>query len=69
MKEIIQKIGRINENISDQKLVSRNSQKSCSGYDPEEVQTFLESLADELDELHKENESLKAELRYFKCTV
>jgi cell division initiation protein len=31
--------------------------KSLRGYDPEEVQAFLEKLADEFDDLQKENET------------
>jgi cell division initiation protein len=37
-------------------------QKKMRGYDPEEVQSFLEKLADDLDELRQENETLKLEL-------
>jgi cell division initiation protein len=37
-------------------------QKKMRGYDPDEVQSFLEKLSDDLDELQKENESLKSEL-------
>ncbi len=36
--------------------------KSLRGYDTEEVQAFLEKLADEFDELQKENDSIKEEL-------
>lgn len=36
--------------------------KSLRGYDPEEVQAFLDRLADNFDALQKENDSLKAEL-------
>jgi len=36
--------------------------KSLRGYDTEEVQAFLDKLADEFDELQKENESIKEEL-------
>jgi cell division initiation protein len=36
--------------------------KSFRGYDPEEVQAFLEKLADEFDELKKENDSFREEL-------
>ena len=32
--------------------------KKMRGYDPEEVQAFLEKLADDIDELQKENEEL-----------
>jgi cell division initiation protein len=37
-------------------------QKKMRGYDPDEVQSFLEKLSDDLDELQKENERLKSEL-------
>lgn len=33
--------------------------KKMRGYDPEEVQAFLEKLADDIDELLRENEELK----------
>ena len=36
--------------------------KKMRGYDPDEVQNFLESLAEELDKLNTENESLKSEV-------
>ena len=36
--------------------------KSFRGYDPEEVQAFLDKLADDFDELQKENDTLKEEL-------
>lgn len=36
--------------------------KKMRGYDPDEVQNFLESLAEELDKLNKENETLKTEV-------
>jgi cell division initiation protein len=36
--------------------------KSFRGYDPEEVQAFLDKLSDEFDELQKENNSLSEEL-------
>ena len=36
--------------------------KKMRGYDPDEVQNFLESLAEELDKLNSENESLKSEV-------
>jgi cell division initiation protein len=36
--------------------------KKMRGYDPDEVQNFLESLAEELDKLNVENESLKNEV-------
>jgi cell division initiation protein len=37
-------------------------QKKMRGYDTEDVQSFLEKLADDFDELQKENENLKSEL-------
>ena len=36
--------------------------KSFRGYDPEEVQAFLDKLSDEFDELQKENNSLREAL-------
>ena len=36
--------------------------KKMRGYDPDEVQNFLESLAEELDKINAENESLKSEV-------
>src|SRR5512146_1083664 len=36
--------------------------KSLRGYDPEEVRAFLDKLADDLDNLQTENDSLKEEL-------
>ncbi len=36
--------------------------KSFRGYDPEEVQAFLDKLADEFDDIQKENENFKDEL-------
>lgn len=36
--------------------------KSLRGYDPEEVQAFLDRLADNFDELQKDNDSLKEQL-------
>jgi len=36
--------------------------KKMRGYDPDEVQNFLESLAEELDKLNTENGSLKSEV-------
>jgi len=37
--------------------------KKMRGYDPDEVQNFLESLSEELDRLNDENEFLKNELQ------
>ena len=45
------------ENIKNQEF-----SKSFRGYDVDEVEVFLERLADELDGLNKENEKLKEEL-------
>lgn len=36
--------------------------KSVRGYDTEEVKAFLERLADDIDEIQKENDSLKKQL-------
>jgi len=36
--------------------------KKLRGYDPEEVQAFLEKLADDIDELQKENEELNQQI-------
>ncbi len=48
--------------ISSIEIRQQEFEKKMRGYDPEEVKSFLEKIADELDELLKENESLKAEL-------
>jgi len=37
--------------------------KKMRGYDPDEVQNFLESLSEELDKLNVENETLKNEIQ------
>ena len=37
--------------------------KKMRGYDPDEVQNFLESLAEELENLNSENESLESEVQ------
>ncbi len=37
--------------------------KSLRGYDPEEVKAFLDKLADEFDNLQKENETIKEKLQ------
>ena len=37
--------------------------KKMRGYDPDEVQNFLESLAEELERLNSENESLQSEVQ------
>jgi len=36
--------------------------KSFRGYDPEEVQAFLEKLANDIDEIQKENDKIKEQL-------
>ncbi len=43
--------------------------KSVRGYDKDEVQAFLDKLADEFDLLQKENETLKSELEEAKTKV
>jgi len=48
--------------ISPVEIKQQEFQKKMRGYDPDEVQSFLEKLADDLDELQKENEVLKSEL-------
>lgn len=48
--------------ISSLEIRQQEFEKKMRGYDPEEVKSFLEKIADDLDELLKENESLKTEL-------
>lgn len=48
--------------ISSIEIRQQEFEKKMRGYDPEEVKSFLEKIADELDELLKENETLKTEL-------
>ncbi len=48
--------------ISPVEIKQQEFQKKMRGYDPDEVQSFLEKLADDLDELQKENEVLQSEL-------
>lgn len=48
--------------ISPIEIRQQEFQKKIRGYDPDEVQSFLERLADDLDELQKENQNLKEEL-------
>lgn len=48
--------------ISPQSLKKQEFNKSMRGYDKDEVQAFLEKLADEIDELQIENETIKSEL-------
>jgi len=49
-------------NISPIEIRQQEFTKKMRGYDPDEVQNFLESLAEELDKLNNENESLKSEV-------
>jgi len=48
--------------VSPIRIKKQEFNKTLRGYDPEEVQAFLDRLADEFDELQKENESFKTEL-------
>jgi cell division initiation protein len=48
--------------ISSIEIRQQEFEKKMRGYNPDEVKSFLKRLADEFDELVKENESLKAEL-------
>lgn len=48
--------------ISSLEIRQQEFEKKMRGYDPEEVKSFLEKIADDLDELLKENEFLKTEL-------
>jgi len=48
--------------ISPIEIRQQEFSKKMRGYDPDEVQNFLESLAEELDNLNVENESLKNEV-------
>ena len=48
--------------ISPIEIKQQEFEKKMRGYDPDEVQSYLEKLADDLDELQKENENLKSEL-------
>ncbi len=48
--------------LSPQDIKQQEFKKSVRGFDKEEVQAFLEKLADDIDELLKENDSLKTEL-------
>lgn len=48
--------------ISHIEIRQQEFQKKMRGYDPDEVQSFLERLADDLDELQKENQNLKEEI-------
>ncbi len=48
--------------ISPLEIRQQEFTKKMRGFDPDEVQNFLESLADELQKLNEENESLKSEV-------
>ncbi|HSP87301.1 MAG TPA: DivIVA domain-containing protein [Ignavibacteriaceae bacterium] len=48
--------------LSPQDIKRQEFKKSVRGFDKEEVQVLLEKLADDINELQKENESLKKEL-------
>lgn len=48
--------------ISPAEIRQQEFTKKMRGYDPDEVQNFLESLSDELQKLNEENESLKSEV-------
>jgi cell division initiation protein len=49
--------------ISPAEIRQQEFTKKMRGYDPDEVQNFLESLAEEFDKLNVENESLKTEVQ------
>jgi cell division initiation protein len=48
--------------ISPINIKKQEFKKKLKGYDPEEVQAFLEKLADDVDELQQENENIKRQL-------
>ena len=48
--------------ISPLEIRQQEFTKKMRGFDPDEVQNFLESLAEELQKLNEENESLKSEV-------
>lgn len=48
--------------ISPMEIRQQEFSKKMRGFDPDEVSPFLEKLADDLDELQKENESLKIQV-------
>lgn len=48
--------------ISPMEIRQQEFSKKMRGLDPDEVNPFLEKLADDLDDLQKENESLKQEI-------
>ena len=49
--------------ISPMEIRQQEFTKKMRGYDPDEVQNFLESLAEEFDKLNVENEYLKTEVQ------
>ena len=49
--------------ISPMEIRQQEFTKKMRGYDPDEVQNFLESLAEELERLNSENESLQSEVQ------
>jgi cell division initiation protein len=48
--------------ISPLSIKKQEFKRKVKGYDPEEVQAFLEKLADDIDELQQENENIKRQL-------
>lgn len=48
--------------ISPLEIRQQEFTKKMRGFDPDEVQNFLESLADEVQKINEENESLKSEV-------
>lgn len=55
--------------ISPASIKRQEFAKKMRGYDPEEVQAFLEKLADDIDELLKENEKLNLEVDSLKVKL
>jgi len=48
--------------LSPENIKKQEFKKSLRGFDKEEVQAFIEKLADEIDGLQKENDSLKKDI-------
>jgi cell division initiation protein len=48
--------------ISPAEIRQQEFSKKMRGFDPDEINPFLDKLADDLDDLQKENESLKLEI-------
>jgi len=48
--------------LSPENIKKQEFKKSLRGFDKEEVQAFIEKLADEIDDLQKENDSLKKDI-------